>query len=363
METHLYLYKLVDTEVLIRNQEMLKAALCYGQKVSDFDFFINPVSGWIRLRHKKNIHSDSVKKNLPTDSGKAREIAESYFRKVNEIMQNDRRIKESDLPLLFSMKLNHAYTSYVPHKDSPFADHWLSRFRIQLLHGLDTDIRYAEVLGAAVDIRIGDGGKIISLSYSFRPWTERKIISVDQSKLPDTKVEEEEEIHSHGETEISEPHNEKEPATASPASVIDYFTELFAKDYRIRYQMHGINYAQQYLSPDLSALAGHHLISFPLTIYTLNVRIKYWISGDSLELEAVVIGGSGNVEYEWAYWKIQEYGKGITTAGTSQTVIIPKDTFNVAIFARDSFTGETAQNQVMTFLNPGLERSPEPAIS
>lgn len=354
-------YHLLDTQLLIDNQEALKAALCYQQHPDDFQMIINPVSGWIRLWQPDAMHSAAPVPNLPQSSEDALDAAREYFSEANKIMKNKKgKLSRAGIPPLFNMKLQHVYTNPVLSRHSGAVDHWLTRFYITVDAGYKNKTEYVQVIGAGIDIRIGSGGKLISLSYHWRPYIQKQRKSISarfveeiMAGLPEFQKALESHHagggsdHHHGKTAE---HPEQEVATEA-LSLPDQLDHLFENGFSIRYK-----FADEYdptssLAPFLVLIEGHHMAYAPLCEHSMVAQILYDGNNLPLTLYAQVSGGSGSFDYEWAYWQLHRLEDGIQTAGSAASATIPAGVYNVALHVTDRKTGQSVQTQIMTYGN------------
>jgi hypothetical protein len=135
-------------------------------------FTVSQSGGWISFTDRAQLFSNRAKR-LPKER-EAREAALRFLAERREAMAASPCYRESELPLLIPPAgvLTDPVIVPVQHPRLALRDHWLCRFGIEVRCSDDLQEEKAEVLGAGVDLRIGEGGAVIAAVWRWRPEVE-----------------------------------------------------------------------------------------------------------------------------------------------------------------------------------------------
>lgn len=219
-------------------------------------------------------------------------------------------------PLLPPVReLDEAALAAVPRPDASVYDHWLYRLTPTLtLDGAGR--RRAIVFGAQLEVRIGHGGQILSLSSRWRP------LSGEVKYVPIT------------------------PFTSLPGDGSEDDAEQ--KPPPIQYVLDGDDAQQYYLAPYYARAEEHVLALYSASPWSLTVDIGRVRQGRStMTLVALAEGGSGDYAYHWGalpqlgLGNFVDLGRGSTTSGNAAAsqVELPNDVYIIVLNVLDRVTG------------------------
>jgi hypothetical protein len=179
-----------------------------------------------------------------------------FFAERRETMETSRKFIESGLPSLIPPEdwLTNAGIFPIPHPRKKQFDHWLCRFGISIRCSDDVDEPKAEVLGAGIDLRIGDDGDVIAADWRWRP-------ASDQRSRP------------------------RSPRPDGAARVVYRFNDQAAR--------------QTLLAPYYEVVEGEDARLVPASDRSLACNIIRSEGAGPVTLLAVASGGSGNYAYTW----------------------------------------------------------------
>jgi hypothetical protein len=208
--------------------------------------------------------------------------------------------------------LNQAALAAVPRPDGSTYDHWLYRLAPTLT--LDGKGRSALVLGAQVEVRIGDGGRVIGLSSRWHPISgARKYVPLVPFVAPPADGDKE----------------APDPAT-------------------VQYVLDGDGAQQYYLAPYHARVEDHALALYSASAWSLTVDIGRVRQGRStMTLVALTEGGSGDYAYHWGAFPelglggFVDLGRGTTPSGNraASQVQLPNGAYAVVLNVLDRATG------------------------
>lgn len=282
-------YELLDPALLVRNEEFIEQIfgkiLGIDIKAKEHVFYISPGSGWLYYANTKKQWDGNMKPGLPPTIEHAKKYAGAF---LTEVATAFRDVKK--YPFLqefegcdFIPPLAKVFDcNYVSNKSGE-PDHILVRYQTAL-YGDDDYTKYP-VVGAIIEIRVGEYGKIIGFN-SHWSITRQKFI-----RTPLVAFEKSDDGHSHeGE--------EQEPVLV--------------------YSLGGDHVPQYLLSPYYITKSGHHSVERSACKYSLTAKFGYHHQQDQSLIQAQVHGGSGNYSFQWYYYKLEEVmHKGIINAGDS----------------------------------------------
>jgi hypothetical protein len=229
-------------------------------------------------------------------------------------------------------------------------DHWLYRAEPLLMLD-DAGTTSAPVFGALVEVRVGNGGQILSLSSRWRPITGEMLQVPSRAYVPEA-------------VDTSQLGPTAGDSTASP--VLGYLFE-------------GEGVPQHYLAPYWFKSDGDSLTPSSASAWSLTVDVGRTQQGaDSMTLTALAQGGSGQYEYSWAAYLFDEFEQGFTEcSGATQTVDtdsggkavastiqLSTDVWVVLLNVRDAVTGAFKHHQQLVYAAPNIAMQEiEPLIS
>lgn len=212
--------------------------------------------GWISFADRSKLRTESRKHSLPLTVAAARDAARHFFADRREAMETSRMFRESGLPSLIPPRdwLAEPAVIAIPHPRKQQVDHWLCRFGIRIRCSDDRDEPRAEVLGAGIDLRIGDRGEVIGAHWRWRPAIN-----------PRTR-----------------------PRLARPEEAR-----------RIVYRFNDQPARQTFLAPYYEIAEGEHSHLVPASDRSLACDILFSDAPGPVTLRAVASGGSGDYAYTW----------------------------------------------------------------
>jgi hypothetical protein len=219
-------------------------------------FTISRGGGWISFAEPAKLWSEGKKQSLPSTEGDARVAALRFFDGRREAMKTSRAFIESGLPSLIPPQdwLTKPGVFPIPHPRRRQFDHWICRFGISLRCSDVAREPRAEVLGAGIDLRLGDGGEVIAADWRWRP-------AVNPYPRP----------------RLARPEGAR----------------------RIVYQFNDEAARQMFLAPYYEVLDGEDVRLVPASDRSLACNIMSSEGAGSVTLVAVASGGSGNYAYTW----------------------------------------------------------------
>ena len=294
-------YQLSDPALLLRNEESIRQIVgeTLGTDITapEHVFYISPRSGWLYYANTKKQWNKETKYGLPATVGEAEKYASTF---LTEVAVAFRDVKKYPFLLEFQgcdfiPPLARVFDcNYVSNNGSE-PDHVLVRYQTAL-YGDDEYTKYP-VMGATIEIRVGEYGEIIGFNSRWS-MVQPKFI-----RTPLAAFEASNNGHSHGEEE-------------KPAPVLVY-------------SLGGDDIPQYLLSPYYITRSGHHTVERSACRYSLTVKFGYDHQQGHSSVHAFVEGGSGNYSFSWYYYKVEEVmHKGIITSGESGPVLrIPESCY------------------------------------
>ena len=219
-------------------------------------------------------------------------------------------------------------------------DHWLYRAQPQLDNNAGSKL---DVVGTAIEIRVGDGGTITNVSWRFRALTGQSTSSPSQS------------------LEIA---NDED---GNP------------RENRQIYVLDGDGVPQYYLSPYHIVNVEDEYALVPACAHSLVVELGVIARDDgSSDVTAVTMGGSGNYEFNWGFYTyddpwlergVQDLGSGDSSEVqddhkarlTISTINVPSSAGVIMVNVRDRSTGAFKHHAQPLFGYPKIAlTAPEP---
>jgi len=245
-------FRLLDVEKLENNAATIAEVLFQlpARAVGTL-FTISPGGGWISFADPAKLATDAVK-NLPPTATDAKAAALRFFAERRAAMITNCNYLESGLPSLIPLDdhLGEPAIFLIPHPRKRQFDHWLCRFGLEIRSSDDIHQPQAEILGAGVDLRIGDGGEVIAATWRWRPPVETR----------------------------------SRPRLAPPE-----------RARRIVYKFNDEAARQTFLAPYYEVVDGEDVALVPASDRSL----RCVITGGNGKLFAAVDGGTGDYSYTW----------------------------------------------------------------
>jgi hypothetical protein len=219
-------------------------------------FTVSRGGGWISFADRSKLWSEAKKQSLPHKQTDARVAALRFFAARREAMTASRPFIESQLPSLIPPDdwLTDAAIDPIPHPRKPQFDHWLCRFGVSVRCSDDVDEPRAEVLGAGIDLRIGDDGEVIAADWRWRP-------AIDPRTRP------------------------RSPKPEGARRIIYRFNDQATR--------------QTFLAPYYEVVEGEDVRLVPASDRSLSCNVLSSEGPGPVTLLAIASGGSGNYAYTW----------------------------------------------------------------
>jgi hypothetical protein len=294
----------------------------------EYDFSIDPVSGWVRFSLANDLWNAKPKRSLPPDASVATKAAQEFIERLKVGCRQEEYLKLKIPPLLPAgplARIAHVVTTPVLHSNEPWTDHWLCRFEVYL-KSFDNSSAEAPVFGSGIDIRIGQKSKVVGFVSHWRPALLEK---AQLAQLFQLKEEE----HSHS--------NDERPTP------------------RLVYELNGENCPQAFITPYYLSLEGHHGGMFPASPFSLLVEMAFSekTKGGAMVVPRIV-GGSGDYTFSWAYWRPDAlFDEGLVGRGEREFIELLPGIYSVMLHVRDNRTGVVQLHEKMAFVkgDPGEE--------
>lgn len=267
----------------------------------DHVFTISQTSTWMHYINRAKLWDGKPKPGLPSSPEEAKKAAGKFLTALAQAFRDAekypflRQFEGCDFipPLAKVVDVN-----YVSTGEETFTDHVLVRYQTAM-YGDDAFTR-VPVLGASIEVRIGEFGEI--LGWNSR-WSllHKKFI---RTPLVDFVMPEDGHTHDH----------DAEADEAQPV---------------LAYVLGGDNVPQYLLAPYYLTMSGHHFTEASASAYSLTARFGFDHRQGSSRVEAQVSGGSGKYSYHWSWYKIEEVmHKGIVDVLDDNPILtIPESCF------------------------------------
>jgi hypothetical protein len=337
-------YQLTDPSVIYDNSARIATEL-FGMKElqeGGRTFSVHPASGYLFYADYAELWRNTEGSGLPSDKDEAERIARGFFEDANRRIAGSRPLAQERVPRLFPEDMRPMWIGAVVAKGTAIPDHWLCQFGAYL--SADGD-RTARVEGAAIGVRIGRSGKIVSLSSRWRPVTG-DVLSAEPSDPAEKNP-----ISAPSAGSIQRPIAAEITPISLPAGPIPSEQSTEADNPpEYLFWLADENAPQSFLAPVLLKRNDDDATIEAASAHSLHVEIWQRPAEDGIELLAVPVGGSGKNEYRWTYWTHDSlFVDGLQDLGTSQTAQLGAGVFNVLVQARDTITRAIAQGEQVVF--------------
>lgn len=324
----LFLYHLVDPAELVSVGELIREDLFQLPNArGDHSFSVSPMSSWITFRNDSQVQSEKRKRGLPRSEREAERAAHGYLRGIALRQQSLRRKAKAwiGIPDLIPRSLKPLTVAPVLSRfHQGRLDHWLCRYAIFLPLQTAYRERNVPLLGAGLDLRVGENGQVEAFSLRWRPIRKRtslqEIAALDIEPLPLA--------HSH------HSHAEKPPT----------------QDSSLVYVSAGESHLQTHLAPFYSHSEGHHVHFTPATAQSTMVRFQYRIEERGIQVQPIVAGGSGDFNYDWASWDMFDpLGHGLIERGTNANCQLEFGVHCLLLTLTDAISRQVVQYQEIVY--------------
>ena len=311
METINY-YEFLGPSIIYKNQLHLAEKL-FGLRRNTPDEYasVNPISGFFYYTNRRFL--GKARYRLPFYS---REMVKALSDKLLKgFEQNISGLKQLKGLLPFDqLKFIDASLIGDPQKGS--YDHWLCQYVVEVPLG---DGGKAEVKESLIQLRINPALQVGSLFIRWKP-----IIKTFRSALI-----------------VKESEHEHHPETDEPDSRI-----VYCLDNESRYQ--------KFLLPYYESLSGHHSNYLPAMDLSFSIDMETQKGRRGTIVRAVVTGGSGEFEYNWAYWRPElVWEAGIVELGTQPEISLDVPAmYNLMVKVKDKKSGIIKEFHKHIFTSP-----------
>jgi hypothetical protein len=359
-------YMIASARDLLRSQTEIERSILSATDMEfatfvsrKHDFSIDAVSGWIRYNLLVDLWNPNPKRAVPSTEAGAVSAATKFLRRLREECAATAYRKLNLPPIIPAeeeaiLQLLSVYP--VNDLSDRWIDHWLCRYAIKLkgrvqinhegrlaaapviLHPVPAPARKGEVKGrgmddqfeatvsgATIDIRIGNRSKVVGFVSQWRPaWLNRPLSS--QMLVP----------------------NESENQHLS-----------------LVYLAAGENSPQTFLAPYYLLDHGEHSEHVPASAHSITVLMVFSDSSKNgtVEVSALIIGGSGEYIYNWGYWQPDSYfNQGLIQLGSLRSIFLQPGAYNIILHVLDTATGVIVLCERMAFV-PDLSPFANPRLS
>ena len=310
----LLVHRLLDAAILEDNAALLGETLFPGLSADpEQSFRVSPNSGWLSYAHHGELFTERTFQTLPRSDGDAFKVAERFFADANTRIKNSEPLRAAGLPPLFPAQAKRHTAALAWSRGQSQADHWLCRYEVFVTSSHAFGARNAPLWGAGVDVRVGNGGKVVGLSLRYR----LPVSNLESNELPPAEEE----------------HDEHEAEQAEPVLV---------------YRAEGEHAPQTHYLPYHLLADGHHVGFAPAAEHAFTARILEARQPGGTRLYAVVDGGSGAFAYAWGHWRI-DAERAFVDAGTAHSISLDLGVFNVILNVTDRATGVVLQTQSVVY--------------
>ncbi len=298
-----------------------------GRNPEDFSFNISSVSGWINYKNKAELFKNPNYRRLPTTEGEVERLAKVFINDANKAFFKfvTEQADTKEVPKVIFPNVNSLRTGTITVVVNPSTlepDHWLCKFQIYLEAGTNGSV---PVIGAGIDVRIGNDGKVIALTSHWRPLKRRS--SIEIIPLTEELLEGDGHNHTHGNSSRQERSENITPILC--------------------YKLEGESTYQTHLCPYWMIPNGHHFTYYPASQASLVIDIRQGSHSNGVDLYAVTLGGSGgnNYDYAWASWSIYDWENSYKELGNAQSCQLGIGAHNVILTVIDRRTKVATQIQ------------------
>jgi hypothetical protein len=340
-----YIYALADATPLVRGADAITRFVCEVLKTPPSPttrITIAPGSGWFEFTSTDELWARASPPALP-EVDLAKKNADAVLTEIEKKCSDANPDWPKGLKGLALLppvvNLKRSAPELVMRPDDSGPDHWLYRAEPQVV--LDGAGRTrAGVFGAAVEVRIGHMGRVISVRSRWTPLSGEKILTALSPYAPP------EDYHAAGED------HEEEGEDGPPL---------------VNYVLEGDGAPQFYLAPYYFTVSGHDIDISSASRFSLTVDFaRIGQNTRDLTLLALASGGSGAYLYNWASYSFLKLEKGVREIGRGDTVrignaaggadasriTIPNTPCVLMLNVKDSQTGAFKHAQTQVFPSP-----------
>jgi hypothetical protein len=311
-------YRLIDANVFRENASVLGETLFPGSSAdADQTFGVSPLSGWISYADDRELFKDRQFQTLAATAEEARSIAAKFIAAANARVAASDTLRQAGVPPPFPSRLSQAGTTLMWRHGQHQPDHWLCRYQISLLSSHGFGAEAAPLWGAGLDVRVGNGGRVVGLSLRFR--------------APSGTLESE---------QIDPPSHDQHDDRQTAAATIVYRSE-------------GEAALQTHYLPYYVSGTGHHSGFAAASKLSFGTGILESFDNEGADLSAIVEGGSGSFDFEWGYWRVDDEVLAFVDAGRSDSIRVGVGIYNVILNTTDRRTGVAMQTQSTVYARGG----------
>lgn len=272
-------------------------------------FTVSPISGWIYFANYDELRTNKNDLRLPTTIDEIEKISRAFFnqcyQRIEKARLNGKLPKDFPDILPSDIRLVDMQAVFAPTLTS--VDHWLVRFHIYHRSSDEFGSDSVCLYGAGLDLRVGNGGKVICFSQRWRPF-QKTVVS---DFIP---FNQEEVVSSH--EHESSPTNANEPT--------------------LMYLQAGQSSFQSHLSLYHTVADGHHLEFYPASKHSLRIEFIKNLKEEHIEVVAEISGGSGRFSFEWGSWEVANAGgNGYKDLGNYNSCIVHGGVHQLLLIVRD----------------------------
>lgn len=321
----LRIYQLLEPGVLASFRDAIRQVL-FGpsENSAGVQFNISPISGWLYYAEHTKLYQNKTPALLPRDRAGIRQAATDWLRMYQEryLRAHQPGSPLENLPTVIPGIMRLVQIEPAFRSQSMIVDHWLVRFGIYLRVTGEYGQNSVRVLGAGLDLRIGNSGRVIGLSLRWRPVTSSR-------SVPWITPERAEQDSLGGHT------HEENSKSGHDALTPD----------QLVYELQGESNYQTHLCPFYCQSSGHHQEMIPATPQSTVVRFQQTVLENSVDVEARIIGGSGQFDLNWSHWKPTDPAGDYHEQSGGTLYRLPGGVHNLLLIARDRASGQVIQRQ------------------
>ncbi|AXG69593.1 hypothetical protein KORDIASMS9_01818 [Kordia sp. SMS9] len=321
--------KLLDIS-LLKNKEQQLSQLLFelpdnGRSPDKFIFNISSISGWIQYSNKVELFKNTNYRRLLKTEGEVEKKAKEFLNDANKEFYRFRseQPNKNDIPKALFPNVSSLRTgtiTIVINSETLEPDHWLCKFQVYLEGSIP-------VIGAGIDVRIGNDGRVIALTSHWRPLKRNSTVEI----IP---LEKEQINNEHNHT-----HGHSSNTNAEEVKPI------------LCYKLEGESTYQTHLCPYWMIPDGHHFTYYPASKESLIIDIFQKHHSNGVELFAGILGGSGgdNYDFAWASWDIYDWDNSYQDLGNASSCQLGIGVHNAVLTVTDRRTKIGIQIQKMIY--------------
>jgi hypothetical protein len=326
-----YIHEKLSDISLLKNKEQQLSQLLFelpdnGRSPEKYIFNISSISGWLQYSNKEELFRNTNYRRLATSEGDVEKRAKEFLNNANKDFFrfiSEQPNKKQNPKVLFP-NVNSLRTGTITLVVNPKTlepDHWLCKFQVYLESGIQGSI---PVIGAGIDLRIGNDGKVIALTSHWRPLKRRSSVEI----LPLEKEQLKNDGHSHTHGHSSNTNDEE----VKPI---------------LCYKLEGESTYQTHLCPYWMIPDGHHFTYYPASKESLVIDIFQKHHPNGVDLYAGILGGSGdnNYDFAWASWDVYDWENSYQDLGNASSCQLGIGAHNVVLTVTDRRTRVGTQIQ------------------